>query len=295
MNWDGFPPSSPKRPPPASGIKVRSIGKTWWGRRWIAGLERISRDYLSRLGRGRSYARAGRVHALVIDGGTVTARVTGSDPRPYEVTLKVRALPDAAWRKALARMGARASFAAELLAGRMPPDIDKAFAAAGCSLFPTRQSDLETDCSCPDWANPCKHVAATHYVLGDAFDRDPWLLFELRGRSKTRVLETLTHLRSGDAGVRDRRSVTPPAGMTLDGLKAQDYEQLRAALPNLRLEFTQPTPAATILKPLGAPTGWSLEISPAELLEPVYRAASVRARRSAQAVDECDTGDTSAR
>lgn len=283
-----FQRSSPRRPPPARGIKVRGIGGTWWGKRWIEGLEKVSRDYLNRLGRGRAYARAGRVQDLRIDQGLVTAHVTGSESRPYVVTLRVRTLSDAAWHKALLRMSREARFTAELLAGQMPQDIDMAFAAAGCSLFPAKQSDLETDCSCPDWASPCKHVAATHYVLGDAFDRDPWLLFELRGRSKADVLEELGHLRSGSAV---RSASEPPAvirAVSLEGMAPEDYERLRAPLPHLHLTFAAPAQPAAVLRPLGSPAGWTLEETPVEILAPLYQAAAERARALAYPVDAGD-------
>ena len=85
----------------------------------------------------------------------------------------------------------------ELLAGQMPQAIDEVFVEAGVSLFPKQRADLKTRCSCPDWGDPCKHVAATHYVLGEAFDRDPFLLFELRGRTKHEVLSALRSARGG--------------------------------------------------------------------------------------------------
>src|SRR5262252_5500734 len=101
-------------------IKVRKIGATWWGQKWIEALERISRDYLNRLGRGRSYARTGRVHNLKIDSGLVSALVTGSESDPYKVTLRVAMLPPASWQKVIEAMGQQALFAAELLSGQMP-------------------------------------------------------------------------------------------------------------------------------------------------------------------------------
>ncbi len=184
-SWDGgWFKSKPKKPPPKRGIKMKQSGSTWWGQRWLEALLRVSYGYESRLARGRTYARAGRTHDLVIKKGTVTAKVTGSRRTPYKVTLRLGRLSDAVWSQAIAAMAAKAQFSAELLAGQMPQEIDAAFAAAGASLFPADEADLETDCTCPDWANPCKHVAATHYVLGEALDRDPFLLFELRGRDK---------------------------------------------------------------------------------------------------------------
>jgi predicted nuclease of predicted toxin-antitoxin system len=119
-----------------------------------------------------SYAKQHRLvvltHDLVVQSGKVTAKVTGSRPKPYDVTMVLAKLDDAAWEMAIAIMAGRAQFAAELLSGEMPRDIDAAFGEAGRTLFLVKASDLVTRCSCPDSANPCKHIAATHYVLGEA-------------------------------------------------------------------------------------------------------------------------------
>ena len=86
--------------------------------------------------------------------------------------------------EALDALAEQAIFTAQLLAGEMPQDIEEAFEEAGASLFPKKRGDLETECSCPDYANPCKHIAATHYILGERFDEDPFLIFRLRGRTQ---------------------------------------------------------------------------------------------------------------
>jgi uncharacterized Zn finger protein len=248
----------------AQGIKVRKIGATWWGQRWIEALEHLSRDYLNRLGRGRAYARAGRVHDMRIAPGEVTARVTGSDPDPYSVTLRVAMLSPASWKKVIETMSRQAVFSAELLAGHMPVEIDEAFRATGHSLFLSKQRELETDCSCPDWANPCKHVAAVHYVLGEAFDKDPFLLFELRGRTKQQVLGALRALRSGqsseaqiermaaDVAEHATRSLAE-IGMSIHECNAADYDRLAAPLPSLQFRIAAPVVSGAVLKQLGPP------------------------------------------
>lgn len=99
-----------------------------------------------------------------------------------------------------------AIYAAKLLTGEMPADIEDVFAAAGVSLFPDNSKDLETSCSCPDWANPCKHVAAVYYLLGERFDADPFLIFAVRGRSKEQIIDVLRARRSsGAASATSRR------------------------------------------------------------------------------------------
>ena len=286
--WDGWGWSepTPKKPPPKHGIKVKKSGSTWWGQRWIEALERMSSGYANRLARGRTYARAGRVHDLVVKTGRVTAKVTGSRATPYTVTIKLAKLGDAAWSKAIAAMAAKAQFSAELLAGQMPREIDAAFSKSRASLFPMKGTDLITECSCPDWANPCKHVAAAHYVLGEALDRDPFLLFELRGRSRTQVLEALRAERadseSAQPGRKRARRASALSGdvpkVLLGKLDASDYDSPRGQLPALRLSFETPPLSGGLLRQLGTPAGWGGDASPIELLGPMIRRAADRAR-----------------
>src|SRR5207249_5250545 len=127
-----------------------------------------------RLARGRSYARTGQVVSLDIGRDGVKAVVQGSRPEPYTVQIKFKQLTDAEWERVIDAMAGEALYAARLLSGEMPEQIEEVFAAAGASLFPAERGDLETDCSCPDWANPCKHVAAVHYLLGERFEADPF-------------------------------------------------------------------------------------------------------------------------
>jgi uncharacterized Zn finger protein len=267
--WSPYPKPAPKRPPPERGIKVKRIGATWWGRRWIESLERLSSNYSNRIARGRTYARAGRVHDLEEAPGKATARVTGSRATPYTVTLRIALLERAAWERAVGEMARQAVFAAELLAGQMPKEIDRAFRAAGRSLFPAAETDLQTDCSCPDWANPCKHVAAAHYVLGEAFDQDPFLLFELRGRGREDVLAALRRLRAGPDGAAERAkaAVLRPEDVPTVALAGRDPA-----------EFEPPASPATLLRQLGAPPSWSLDEAPAEVLAPLYQAVGALAR-----------------
>lgn len=189
--WRDFSYYPPSRPREAKGgIKAQSrggtFGKSWWARRWIEVLE--SFNIGARLGRGRSYARRGQVLSIAIGKGKVSAEVQGSRPSPYQVRIQVDPLSKAAWKKLAEVLGKQALFAARLLAGEMPEDIEKAFQAAGLSLFPGKSKDLQTECSCPDWSNPCKHIAAVYYLLGEEFDRDPFLIFKLRGMERDELI-----------------------------------------------------------------------------------------------------------
>ncbi|MFZ5892466.1 MAG: SWIM zinc finger family protein, partial [Myxococcota bacterium] len=281
-------PHSSKKPPPEHGIKIKKAGTTWWGKRWIEALRVVLRGHSGRLERGATYARAGRTHDLTIVDGKVRALVTGSRATPYEVQIELTRISDDAWRAAIAAMAQRAQFSAELLAGAMPTDIDEAFRSAGVSLFPARREELDTDCSCPDTGDPCKHIAATHYVLGDALDRDPFLLFELRGRTKTQVLAALRLARGGDAlganaaGEAALEPVTNETpSVTLANLPAHEYDKVREPLPTLEFSFTEPPVHAALLRQLGTPASWKAEASPADVLAPVVRAAAEAARKLA--------------
>jgi uncharacterized Zn finger protein len=280
-----FEPSV-KQPPPAHGIRMNKAGTTWWGQRWIAALEQVLSGDAGRLARGRTYARAGRTHDLVIANGSVRAKVTGSRPQPYDVALKIQVLSPGVWSQALAAMGERAQFAAELLAGRMPEKIDEVFRSAKSSLFPQRRSELSATCSCPDWGDPCKHVAATHYLLGEAFDRDPFLLFELRGRSKEQVLGALRSARSGESDESDALAPAPDAKIptvTFEGIDAAAYDRAPEPVPALSFSFAEQAAHGALLRQLGAPAAWTARAAPAEALTPIVRAAAARARILASA------------
>ncbi|MGH2486350.1 MAG: SWIM zinc finger family protein, partial [Ktedonobacterales bacterium] len=157
FSYDGsyFPPSRPREV--KGGIKAHSqsggFGASWWAQRWIAVLE--SFELGTRLSRGRSYARKGQVLDIAIEPGAITARVQGSRPWPYDVRINVTTLAREAWERVAEVIGGQALFAAKLLNGEMPHDIEDAFRAARVSLFPERMDDLDTSCSCPDWSNPC--------------------------------------------------------------------------------------------------------------------------------------------
>lgn len=184
----------PSRPLEAKGgVKARTkrgtFGDSWWARRWIQVLESFHLG--ARLTRGRSYARQGQVLAIDVGEGVVKAQVQGSRPTPYRVTIKVKTLSEPEWEKVARNLTVQAALASELLAGRMPEDIEGVFKAAGVSLFPARSHDLQTDCSCPDWSNPCKHVAAVYYLLAEEFDRAPFLIFKLRGMTREGLVDLM--------------------------------------------------------------------------------------------------------
>jgi len=234
----------------------------------------------------------GRVHDLGVGGNGITALVTGSRPEPYRVTLRLRPLSDETWAQAIRAMAVKASFSAALLAGEMPRAIDQAFASARASLFPSRRNDLKTSCSCPDEANPCKHIAALHLVLGEAFDRDPFLMFELRGRPRAVVLDGLRALRAGAAPARAMpargappaaRPVARPgrAGVRFDEAAREGYDRLRARVSDLRFRISAAPAGGALLRQLGTPPAWRIDAPFVELIRPAATRAADRAREIA--------------
>ncbi|MBM3133193.1 MAG: hypothetical protein FJZ95_09230, partial [Chloroflexi bacterium] len=206
--------------PVEHGIKAKSrrgeIGETWWSKRWIKVLHSFGMG--ARLDRGRSYARRGQVISIEIQKGIVTATVQGSRVKPYSVRIELPPLSEKDWDKVTDTMSAQAVFAAKLLSGEMPQNIEEAFAEARVALFPTSKKELVTDCSCPDWANPCKHIAAVYYLLAERFDGDPFLIFKLRGMTREELIEAL----------REKRALTlpqeEPAELSETGFTEEDSD-----------------------------------------------------------------------
>jgi uncharacterized Zn finger protein len=235
---------------PSHGIKAHTqrgaFGKSWWATRWIAALERLVNP--ARLARGRNYARTGHVLSLEVNRGGVKAVVQGTRPQPYEVTIEFKPLTDAEWERVIDAMSSQALYAARLLSGEMPEQIEEVFASAGTSLFPAGEGDMRTRCTCPDWANPCKHIAAVHYLLGERFDEDPFLMFALRGRTQDEIVAQLRARRSGGEN-------EPPA-TDLDAAEGPDLSTFWSAPPHsdeVALHFALPESNALPVKRLGPP------------------------------------------
>ncbi len=176
---------------------MAQFSKTWWGKRFIEALEDFTDS--GRLGRGRSYARNGKIKEYRISNGKITAKVRGSinpyfgvykEPL-YNTTIEIKAIPTADWSKAIAYLGSKASLVSKLLLGEVPDNIEEAFAQLNLHLLPHSRQDFNTGCSCPDWSNPCKHIAGVYYLVASELDQDPFLLFELRGISRSKLQQEL--------------------------------------------------------------------------------------------------------
>lgn len=286
--WDRFgffEPSVPRRA--KGGIRAQSkrgtFGESWWAKRWISVLE--SFNIGARLGRGRNYARSGQVLSIDIEKGTVKAKVQGSRPTPYRVAIEVQSITPANWEKLIKVLSHQAIFVAKLLAGEMPQDIEKVFQAAGLSLFPQKSKDLKTECSCPDWSNPCKHIAAVYYLLGEEFDRDPFLIFKLRGLQREELIKMLGNGEKKPDKRKGKRK-PPPAQEEKKKTLLPRPEPLPAdgslfwnggTLPeDFCGEVQIPPVSAALLKRLGNFPFWRGKERFFDALEPVYARASTR-------------------
>jgi len=278
-----YPRSTPREA--RGGIKAQSkrgtFGQSWWARRWIEVLE--SYNIGARLGRGRSYARRGQVLSIEVGKGSVEAKVQGSRSKPYAVKIKVATLSAADWKKLAKSLSHQAIFAAKLLAGEMPEDIEKAFEDTCLSLFPERLKDLETDCSCPDWSNPCKHIAAVYYLLGEEFDRDPFLIFKLRGMTREKLVGLLGGTAKKPAAKTTRDEPTPPETPEEPSPPAEPLPADATAfwaggsLPDdIFGEVRVPSVPAALPKRLGSFPFWRGRERFLETIEQVYAVASPR-------------------
>ncbi|MGI0487254.1 SWIM zinc finger family protein [Pantanalinema rosaneae CENA516] len=184
---------------------MSQFSRTWWGQKFIAALEQFTDS--GRLSRGRSYARNDKVRSFEIQDGKVIAQVRGSvnpyfgvykEPL-YITTIDFQPISAAKWAAAIALIASRASLISRLLLNEIPDNIEDSFKTLGLNLLPRSKKDFDSNCSCPDWENPCKHIAGVYYLVAAELDRDPFLLFELRGLSRENLLTELAKSPLGQA------------------------------------------------------------------------------------------------
>ena len=224
--------------------------REWWVQGWLDLLNTYR--FKKRLERARDYARGGNVLSLEFIGPKVEARVRGREQPEYQVSLWLDPFSDEQWDYVIETLSQQAIFSAKLLAGEMPHNIQDVFAANGLSLFPFSLSEVRSHCSCPDKANPCKHIGAVYYILGDRFEEDPFVLFQLRGRSKDDILSALRQMRSaaGEAAVAET-SPTPPPQRPSYPLNINQFWQYNEPLES-SLVVIAPQGSETVLDVLGS-------------------------------------------
>ena len=272
---------------------MANMSRTWWGQRFIEALEQ--RMDSGRLSRGRAYAGPGRLLKFAIDGRTIRATVRGNrnpyfgvyEEPHYELTIRLKAIPKAKWTAIIGELSGNAAWISRLLMSEMPDNIETVFEQRGVHLLPQRGADLRSDCDCPDYANPCKHIAGAYYKVASLLDRDPFLLFELRGMDKQSLHQLLAESPLGQALVTQlsepeeqpleyhSQRYTPPSRGAVEGVGLDPFWRGREPLPEV-----QPQPdsgarsgntSAVLIKKQGDyPMFWDRDNSFLEAMEAIY-------------------------
>jgi uncharacterized Zn finger protein len=278
---------------------MAQFSRTWWGQRFIAALEEFTDP--ARLGRGRSYASGGRILDYTLANGTVAARVRGSinpyfgvykEPI-YQTSITIRAISSADWTKAIRKIASRADLVTKLLMNEMPDTIEDAFSELGLHLLPHSERDFVTDCSCPDWANPCKHIAGVYYLLASALDRDPFLMFELRGLSRDALHAELVRSPLGKILASALKSEEVPAVEPVESYYTRPAREAEAVIDSHKEFWTgakrlpappsapsqASVPALLIKKQGDYPPFWHKDLSFISVMEELYERVRTKNRQ----------------
>jgi uncharacterized Zn finger protein len=196
--------------------------RNWWGAAWVEKMERLAEP--RRFAEGAKYARTGFLPAIRFDGRTVAARVQVPHEPPYTVRISFDPFSHEKWDGLLAEVRDRGALATSISSGDLPLEIQTAFSKAKLRFMPERYVDLHLECPCPDWLKPCKHLVAVWLKFARDFDRDPFLVFELRGLKRDELLAIL----------RNQRPATVPEREETDA--AEEFQEIAvpmelAALP----------------------------------------------------------------
>jgi uncharacterized Zn finger protein len=274
---------------------MSQFSRTWWGQKFIEAMEQFSDA--GRLSRGRSYASGGKVKSFEIDQGMVIAEVRGSknpyfgvyhEPL-YDTVIKFQPISAAKWTAAITYIATKAGLVSRLMLKEIPDSIDDAFATVGVHLLPHSHNDFDTHCSCPDWSNPCKHIAGVYYLLAQRLDQDPFLLFELRGLSREKLSEELaktplgqalsTELQAEQKPIRAARSFYPrPKTIELDAdTDLRTFWHGEKRLPQTIEPATPPLVGGIAVKKQGDfPPFWEPDNSFLEAMETLYEQVRVK-------------------
>jgi len=273
---------------------MAKFSRTWWGERFIEALEQFTDP--ARLKRGRSYAKGGKVLNYKLSTGEITATVRGSvnpyfgvykEPR-YKVSIAITPISVKQWSKVIQEIASKASFVSKLLMNEVPDRIEEVFAKTGLHLLPHSSKDFKTDCSCPDWANPCKHIAGVYYLVASELDHNPFLLFELRGLSKEALQKELAKTPLGTALSQQLETVevepksvdsyfTRPIKQKTENATLKEFWTGRKRLPKAIETATPPIVHAIVVKKQGDfPPFWGRDNSFVEAMELLYNEVRTR-------------------
>ncbi|MEZ5410597.1 MAG: SWIM zinc finger family protein [Acidimicrobiales bacterium] len=239
-----------------TGQRRITFGHTWWGRAWVDALEGRAQLDPNRLPRGRTYARQGRAAEVTLAPGAITAPVQGSRAQPYQVTIEVRPFTDDEWARVIAVVASKIAHAAALLDGELDPAIDADAREAGVELLPDA-GEIRPRCSCPDWADPCKHAAAVCYLVADELDADPYRLLLLRGRTRDQVEAAVRAARASGSGAGSGGEPEPDAAASATVRAADAWARWNSLA-------VKPTPPGRLPLPEGpgSPAPWPADPPP---------------------------------
>lgn len=269
---------------------MSQFSRTWWGQKFIKAIEVLTDS--GRLSRGRSYARGSKVKSFEINNEAVTAQVRGSvnpyfgvhkEPL-YETTITFEPFTQAQWSEAIALISSKASLISRLLLNEIPDNIEESFQQLGLNLLPTSEKDFKSACSCPDYSNPCKHIAGVYYLVAAELDQDPFLLFSLRGLSRSALLKELAKSPLGKA-LSAELQLEPPAprqaesyyamlqttpATSLDG-DLRSFWQGRKQIPqSIEMLAPPPVPGIPVKKQGDFPAFWHRDNSFIAVMEALY-------------------------
>ncbi len=268
---------------------MSKFSRTWWGQEFIQALEYMSDD--GRLSRGRAYVNNGKITSFGIKDGIVLGTVRGSinayfgvykEPL-YRTTIEFQPISAAKWAAAIALIASRASLISRLLLNEIPSNIEDSFTTLGLHLLPHGEKDFNAQCTCPDYGNPCKHIAGVYYRVAAELDRDPFLLFELRGLSREDLYKELAksplgkalsaELQLSQGSLKPAESYyTKPIIVAAQPVeRLQDFWQGTKRLPQTMEPLTKPLVAGIPVKKQGDfPAFWQRNNSFIEVMEELY-------------------------
>ena len=239
-------------------IAGRTIAKTWWGKSWNTNLESYA-DYTNRIGRGRSYIRYGAVLDLQIKAGYIESLVQGTRSSPYKVQIKIKNLKKNKWKNIKTKCRGKFDSFQELLLGRFPKSLSDVFTDRKSGLFPSPK-EISFDCSCPDWADMCKHVAATLYGIGARLDLEPELFFTLRGVKmkdlitgvvKDQTNDLLKKAKQKSSKIIDDKNLSEMFGIDIEKIPPPDKKKIKSKKKPVKRPTikTKKSPARKLKKP----------------------------------------------
>ena len=254
---------------------AQSFGKTWWGSEWLKALTHI--DYANRIPRGARYARQGAVRSIEVKRNVIYAKVSGSRPTPYKVTIEVPAFPEKSVGQLMDKLFQHPALISKLLNRELDPEILSFCKQLNLQVFPQRWDDLEMKCSCPDWAVPCKHLAAVIYMMSREIDNDPFLVFSMHG------VDLLEELKKRNGGI-EKETVLDVPDMASLLVKRMPKEMREMPAPEFRrIDFSR---LHDIAEPLANLLSAEPTFYPKGDFQKSYRAEMVRMARNAHRILE---------